>query len=87
MCDGPVSIQRIQRQIEALTIQEQDALQVLARKPNVSVQVFGLLARKDREHLKAVLHDSLTRGRAGVRWSELVAEHKPREVDLSTLWL
>lgn len=76
MCDGPVSIQRIERQIEALNDQEQDALQLLLRKPSVSVQVVGLLSRvrKDREHLTGVMLRSVATGRSGVRWTELVAE-------------
>ena len=81
-----VSIQRIERQIEDLNIQEKDALQALEQNTSIPVQVFGLLARirKDREHLQAVLRDSVETGRAGVRWSELVAEHR-RDIDSASL--
>jgi len=77
MCDRLPSVRRIEAQIASLNTQEQDALQLLLRKPNVSVQVSGVLARirKDREHLTAVLRESITNGRSVIQWGDLVAEH------------
>lgn len=78
MFNSAVSIERIERQIEALSMQEQDVLRVMDQKPFMKVKASRLLARirKDRDHLEAVLQDFVVRGRDGVSWSELVASHE-----------
>ena len=69
------SIERIERQIAALNLQEEDARELLLLRPNISTQVQRMLLRirTDREHLIGVICEAKTRGRREVHWSELVA--------------
>ena len=78
MCDRLPNVERIVAQIASLNTQEQDALQLVLRKPNVSGQVSGVLRRirTDREHLTAVLREAVATGRSVMSWSDLVAEHR-----------
>src|SRR4051794_15631594 len=70
-----VGIQRIWEQLEALRVQEQDALSFLNSRcsPCFHGQVVRLISRvrEDTHRLNAILRDALAEGKEYVRWTEL----------------
>jgi hypothetical protein len=75
MYENLVNIRRIREQLEALHVQEQDALNLLTHGCNHKLheQAVRLICRirKDRHRLGVILSGALANGREYVRWSEL----------------
>jgi hypothetical protein len=75
MSESFVSIQRIREQLEALHVQEQDALNFLTQGCNHKLheQAVRLISRirEDRHRLGVILSGALANGKEYVRWSEL----------------
>ena len=84
MQSGALTVERIERQLEALRLQEQDALAALAGIAKTSAtyaQLVRLLSRiaEDRERLNVALRTAAENRDRSFSWTEIAHKAFPRE--------